>query len=153
MKRMILLLVAAMALSFAFAQEKAEKAEKAEKPEKAEKAEKPEKVEKAKIYRGYLVDMMCGKRVAKDEKKAASHTVVCALEESCAESGYGLAFNGTFHKFDANGDKLASEWLTKLQTEGTQKNKLMVEVSGKMEGETMRVASITPVRLADQKGQ
>jgi hypothetical protein len=145
MKRFALVIAAAMAVSIAFAQEKMES--KKEMPGKKEA-----KMEmKGTAWHGYLADMMCGKRLAKDEKKAAKHTVACALEEACAETGFGLVYENAFHKFDEKGDKMAKEWLDKVQADGKQKDNLMVTVSGKMEGDMMMVASITPMAMMMDK--
>ena len=143
MKNLVFVVAGAMMVSFAVAQDKMEKKMEGKKEAKMEM--------KGTAWHGYLADMMCGKRLAKDEKKAAKHTVECALEESCAESGYGLIYEGAFHKFDANGDKLATEWLKKLEAEGKQKDNLMATVSGKMEGDKLAVASITPMEMKMEK--
>lgn len=94
-------------------------------------------------WKGFLVDKMCGSGMAKKAKdeamsKAMKHTVSCALEEGCMESGYGLLIDGKYHKFDEAGDKMAVDYLKKA----TFKDNILVEVSGSHEGEIIKVKSI-----------
>lgn len=95
-------------------------------------------------FKGYLVDKMCGVGIVKsgDAKKATEramkHTRACALEEHCKESGYGLVMGAMFHKFDAAGDKMAEQYLTKSK----KKDNFLVEVKGTADGEMIKVASI-----------
>lgn len=101
--------------------------------------------------KGYVVDQMCAKGMAKKSDpmvKAMAHTKECALEESCAASGYGIFSDGKWIKFDANGDKLAKESI-----ENTKREKgLYYEVAGKMDGAKLAVASLkesTPPKKAE----
>jgi hypothetical protein len=90
---------------------------------------------------GYVVDAMCAKRMAGKEttmKKAAAHTKDCALEESCASSGYGLFSDGTWYKFDPSGDALAKGLIEK----GSREKGLAFAVTGKVEGDRLVVASM-----------
>ena len=81
------------------------------------------KVEKkaANMWHGYIVDAMCAKGMAKKPEaamqKAMNHTRDCALEEACAESGFGIFVETKYVKFDAAGDKMAKEMLEKTKTE------------------------------------
>ncbi len=99
-------------------------------------------------YKGYLVDKMCGTGFTKggDVKKAADkakkHTKDCALEDNCKASGYGLIFDGKFHKFDDAGDKLALDYLNKTKKESN----LFVQVKGTNDGDGIKVASINDVK-------
>ncbi|HTP80162.1 MAG TPA: hypothetical protein VMM57_07140 [Bacteroidota bacterium] len=100
------------------------------------------------VMRGYLVDMMCGKRmgngdVEKSNAKAAKHTTKCALDDACAESGYGLVYDGKWSKFDDAGDKLAAAWLAKT----TLKDNLLVDVTCTMDGDMMKVSAIKPATV------
>ena len=94
--------------------------------------------------KGYLTDKMCGTGFTKtgDAKTAAAkakkHTKDCALEENCMASGYGLVFDGKFHKFDEAGDKIALEYLNKTKKE----NNLFVMVKGTMDGDKIKVTSV-----------
>ena len=102
--------------------------------------------------KGYLVDKMCGIGMAKkapDEAmaKAEKHTVSCALEESCQESGYGLMSAGKWYKFDDAGDKMALAWLKKT----TKKNDLMVVVTGTHDGDIFKVSSLKEVKSTGSK--
>ena len=90
---------------------------------------------------GYLVDAMCAKNMAGKEttmKKAMAHSRKCALEESCAETGYGVFSDGKWFKFDDAGDKQAKALLEKTTTE----KGIEIEVSGKMSGEKLAVAAL-----------
>lgn len=99
-------------------------------------------------WKGFLVDKMCATGMAKKEKadamaRATKHTVKCALEEGCKESGYGLLIDGKYHKFDEAGDKMAVDYLTKA----TFKDNIFVEVSGSHEGELVKVTSIAAAKM------
>jgi hypothetical protein len=91
--------------------------------------------------KGYVVDAMCAKGIAKKEnmmEKAAAHTRECALEDACSASGYGVFSEGKWFKFDDAGDAQAKALL-----ENTKKEKgIAVEVSGTMQGNQFAVASI-----------
>ena len=95
--------------------------------------------------RGYIVDAACAKDMAgKDNtmQKAADHTKKCALEESCAPSGYGLFSDGKYYKFDAAGDKKAKELIEKTSKERA----ITAEVTGRKSGDTFVVKSIKEVK-------
>lgn len=117
--------------------------------------EKTEKKEASgeKIFKGYLADKMCGTGFTKtgDAKvaatKAKKHTKDCALEENCRASGYGLVIGGKYRKFDANGDKLAFEYLNKTKKE----NDLYVEVKGTADGDGISVAAISDIKTTPKK--
>jgi hypothetical protein len=100
----------------------------------------------AKKWHGYVVDAMCAKGMAKKDnpmERAAKHTKDCALEEGCAASGYGLFSEGKYYKFDEAGDKLAKSAIEK----STQSRDLMFDVTGKMEGDKILVASLTEMKM------
>ena len=68
--------------------------------------------------KGYVVDQMCAKTLAKKENvmdKAAAHTKKCALEEGCAESGYGLFSEGKYYRFDEKGSEQAKGLIEQLK--------------------------------------
>ncbi len=117
--------------------------------------EKTEKKEAAgeKIFKGYLTDKMCGSGFTKtgDAKvattKAKKHTKDCALEDNCKASGYGLVIGGKYHKFDANGDKLALDYLNKTKKE----KDLWVEVKGTASGDAINVVALNDVPMAAKK--
>ncbi|HTR81573.1 MAG TPA: hypothetical protein VMM58_08075 [Bacteroidota bacterium] len=98
---------------------------------------------------GYLVDKMCATGMAKKDSaeamaKAEKHTKSCALEDECQASGYGLMSEGKWYKFDDKGDKLALEWLNKT----TEKNHLLVEVTGTHDGDIFKVKSLKGLKAA-----
>ena len=95
------------------------------------------------VMKGYLIDKMCGSTMAKKPHDkamamAAKHTKVCATEEECAASGYGLITDGKWIAFDEAGNKKAAEYLQKTKA----KDHLYVAVSGTMAGKTISVSSI-----------
>jgi len=104
-------------------------------------------------FKGYLADKMCGSGFTKtgDAKtataKAKKHTTECALADNCKASGYGLVIGGTYHKFDAAGDKLAVDYLTTTKKESN----LWVEVKGSADGDNIIVASINDVKTTSSK--
>jgi hypothetical protein len=103
---------------------------------------------------GYLVDKMCGQKMirldeARATEKAMKHTKECALEDMCKEDGYGLILNGKFIKFDEKGDKLALAYFEQSKKE---KN-FLVDVSGSMDGDVMKVESINDVQEKVEKSE
>ena len=94
--------------------------------------------EKVKLT-GYVVDVKCAAGHAKDRpedavKFAAGHTKVCALEEECARSGYGIFAGGHWFPFDAKGNELAKALLEKTQ----KKDHIKMTVEGtKHEGKIL----------------
>lgn len=81
-----------------------------------------------------VVDANCSKKVAADPD---SHPRACALK--CAASGFGiLTKDNQFLKFDADGNaKIADA----LKASG-KKDHLRVDVTGDVQGDTLKVASI-----------
>ena len=85
----------------------------------------------AETWNGTLVDVMC------KGKDLASHTTKCAL--ACAKGGYGLVLaDGKFVKFDEGGN---ARTLAALKATSKEKD-LKVKVSGTLDGDTVKVASI-----------
>ncbi|MEW6509331.1 MAG: hypothetical protein AB1428_00070 [Bacteroidota bacterium] len=96
---------------------------------------------KVTTLKGYVVDQMCAKNMAKKEnvmEKAAGHTKECALEESCAESGYGIFSEGKYYKFDDKGSVRAKDLIEKSKRE----KELAFEASGTLSGGTFTVTSL-----------
>jgi len=81
-----------------------------------------------------VIDVMCSKKAAASPD---AHTRACALQ--CAGSGYGiLTSDGKFLKFDSEGNsKIAEELKASKKTDH-----LRVNVSGDVEGDTLKVASL-----------
>lgn len=80
-----------------------------------------------------VVDSNCSKKVA---DAAGSHTRACALK--CAASGYGIITSDKkFLKFDAEGNK---EIVAVLKA-STKKDHLRVDVTGDVQGDTLKVTS------------
>ena len=85
----------------------------------------------AETWNGTIVDVMCKGR------DLASHTRQCNLD--CAKGGYGLVLSdGKFVKFNETGNAKA---LTVLKSAAKEKD-LKAKVSGKLDGEIIRVESI-----------
>ena len=81
-----------------------------------------------------LIDANCSKKAAADPD---SHTRGCALQ--CAMSGYGIITSDKkFIKFDDAGNAKVQEALKASD----KKDHLRVDVSGDLEGETLKITSI-----------
>jgi len=81
-----------------------------------------------------VVDVNCSKKVAADPD---SHSRACALK--CAASGYGIVTKDKqFLKFDAEGNTKIVEALKASD----KKDHLRVDVSGDVQGDTLKVTSI-----------
>jgi hypothetical protein len=71
---------------------------------------------------------------------AYTHTRKCALMPECQRSGYGLAtHDNRFLKFDAAGNRKAAELLRASNKE----DDLEVEVTGEVQGDSIKVLSLT----------
>jgi Tfp pilus assembly ATPase PilU len=82
-----------------------------------------------------VVDVNCSKKVAADSD---SHTRACALK--CAASGFGIVTKDKqFLKLDAEGNSKVTEALKTSD----KKDHLRVDVSGDVQGDTLKVTSIT----------
>ena len=100
--------------------------------------------------RGYVVDAMCAKGMVGKEnvmKRAAAHTKVCALEEACSASGYGIFADGTWYKFDAAGDKKAKAMISASPREKEPAFKVM----GRQSKDYFAVSSLEEINLASEK--
>lgn len=81
-----------------------------------------------------VVDVNCSTKVAADPD---SHTRACALK--CAASGFGIVTQDKhFLKFDAEGNSKIVEALKASD----KKDHLRVDVSGDVQGDTLKVTSI-----------
>lgn len=95
---------------------------------------------------GYVVDAMCAQGMVKKGnvmERAAKHTKECALEDNCAASGFGIMSDGKYIKFDSHGNELAQNLLQKTEKDTA----LAVQVTGKMEGDKLAVASLKETTL------
>ena len=102
--------------------------------------------------KGYVVDQMCAKTLAKKEnvmEKAAGHTKKCALEEGCAESGYGLFSDGKYYTFDEKGSARAKEMIEASKRE----KELMFEASGSVKGDMLTVKTLKEISAAGKSGK
>lgn len=82
-----------------------------------------------------VIDVSCSKKAAADPD---SHTRTCALQ--CSKSGYGiLTSDQKFLKFDAEGNKKITEALKASD----KKDHLRVNVDGDVQGDTLKVSSIS----------
>ena len=91
---------------------------------------------------GYLVDAMCGKKMALKDKpmeKAAAHTKDCAMNDACAASGFGVLSDGKYYKFDTDGSAKAKQVLE----QSSREDNLYVQVTGTVQDSTMTVATIS----------
>jgi len=85
-------------------------------------------------WTGYLSDVACSRQIVAD------HPVSCI--KGCEGSGLGIVNkDGSFLKFDATGNKIAKQLLEQT----SKKKELELEVSGKLEGQTIYVREIKPL--------
>ena len=81
-----------------------------------------------------VVDVACSKKAVENPD---AHTRACAMQ--CQGSGYGIVTEDQkFLKLDANGNKKVLAELKKSD----KKDHLRVDVSGDVEGDTLKVKSI-----------
>jgi hypothetical protein len=104
---------------------------------------KAKKKQSSEVMKGYLVDKMCGTNMEKKDAEkamqmAAKHTKMCATEEACAASGYGLMMSGKWTPFDAAGSKKAAEYLKNTKA----KDHIFIAVNGKLDEDKITVSSI-----------
>lgn len=106
------------------------------------KSDKSDKSAAGTSVSGVLIDQACGAKMLKKddpEKAAAGHPKSCATKEACEKSGYAVITGKKMLKFDANGDKLAKDFLAKTD----KKDDLRVTVHGTEKGDEIEVTSIT----------
>ena len=98
---------------------------------------------------GILIDQMCsskaevrivsGPRLEGGMIVAEAHTRECALKPECQRSGYGVfTYDNKFLKFDHAGNRKALAALRASKKE----DDLKVEVTGEVEGDMIKVASL-----------
>ena len=98
---------------------------------------------------GILMDQMCsskaevrivsGPRLEGGMIVAEAHTRECALMPACEKSGYGVfTYDNKFLKFDPAGSRKALAALKASKKE----DDLKVEVTGEIQGDTIKVASL-----------
>jgi hypothetical protein len=81
-----------------------------------------------------VVDVKCHEKAASNPD---AHTRACALQ--CAASGYGIfTSDGKYLKFDAKG----IEEMTSELKSSTKKDHLRADVTGDVEGDTIKVTSV-----------
>ena len=81
-----------------------------------------------------VVDVNCSKKTAAEPD---SHTRECALK--CVASGFGIVTSSKqFLKFDAEGNKQVTEALKA----SNKKDHLRVDVTGDVQGDTLKVSSV-----------
>lgn len=87
----------------------------------------------ADTFHGTLIDEMC-----KGKEDVAAHTTKCAI--ACSKSGYGImTADGKYMKFDEAGSAKALEALKAT----SKTNDLKATVTGDMDGDTLKVSSIS----------
>ena len=100
-------------------------------------------------FQGVLMDEMCsskaevrivsGPRLEGGMIVAEAHTRECALMPACQKSGYGVfTYDNKFLKFDEAGNRKALAALKASKKE----DDLKVEVTGEVQGDTIKVASL-----------
>ena len=94
--------------------------------------------------RGFIIDNACASSNADKPERIKTHAVSCALMESCRRSGYSLYVDGKFYKLDETGNNM----IVRTSKGGTRPNQkgFPVVVEGTVEGDTIHVTRVTPVR-------
>ena len=89
---------------------------------------------------GVLMDKMCSMKAMKEGQQAAHmHTRDCALMPDCQKSGYGVfTADGKFIGLDDAGNAKAVAALKASK----KKDDLKVRVTGDVQGDTIKVASL-----------
>lgn len=92
---------------------------------------------------GYIIDNACSARASSENgaEKVKNHTVKCALMPNCAKSGYAVYADGKLYKLDEEGNKKAGDILKNTKSEKS----VQVSVEGNLDGETLKVKSISEV--------
>jgi hypothetical protein len=92
---------------------------------------------------GYIMDNACAAGHVKDANfgdRVKKHSTSCALQPSCAESGYMVyTADAKVYKLDQAGNKSAEELLKETDT----KMGVQVSVEGTIDGDTIKVTRIT----------
>lgn len=93
---------------------------------------------------GILMTTMCAAKAVKEGGDAAAkHERTCNLKENCAKTGFGvLTSDNKFYSFDTAGGEKARAALE----ESTKKDDMQVTVTGEVEGENIKVASLKLAR-------
>lgn len=100
-------------------------------------------------FQGILIDQMCsskaevrivsGPRLEGGMIVAEAHTRECALMAACQKSGYGVfTYDNKFLKFDEAGSRKALAAIKASKKE----DDLKVEVTGELQGDVIKVASL-----------
>jgi hypothetical protein len=101
---------------------------------------------------GVLIDRVCsykaetrivpGPRLEGGIVVAYTHSRQCALMPECRASGYGVfTYDQKFVAFDPAGNQKALAYFKQAK----QEDNFRVEVTGQMQGDTIKVASIRPL--------
>jgi hypothetical protein len=101
--------------------------------------------------KGVLIDKMCsskaetrivpGSRLEGGIIVAYTHSKQCALMPECQKSGYGVfTYDNKFLAFDEAGNRRALAYLKQSK----QEEDFRVEVTGQIQGDVIKVASIKP---------
>ena len=92
---------------------------------------------------GYLIDNACSARANSEggAEKVKNHTVKCALMPNCEKSGYAIYADGKLYKLDDAGNQKAVEIYKSTKAE----RGLQVSIEGDVEGESIKVKSMTEV--------
>jgi hypothetical protein len=103
---------------------------------------------------GYVVDQHCAKGMAEKTNtmgKAASHSKVCLLMESCSRSGYGIFSNGKYYPFDGEGSVTAKSLIARSK----RADRMYFEAKGKLDNGTLTHVSLeeaTPEQKSETSG-
>ena len=96
-------------------------------------------VARAETFTGKLMDVLCRPENVAAGTKKCPHVRSCMLSALCSSSGYGLILSdGTFLKFNADGNGKAHAALTAL----TSEDEVNAKVTGTRKGKDLKVDSL-----------
>src|ERR1051326_6247095 len=91
-------------------------------------------------FRGYLLDKSCADEDGNKPGYAAKHQKSCLQMKVCVQSGYGVMTDDLkYYKFDRNGNAMAA----KLIAASKKTDQFKINVSGNVQGDTIKVAKLT----------
>ncbi len=97
------------------------------------------------IMQGWLVDGHCAPRLIAQRISGSVHQRDCLLRPACREAGYGILRHGHWVKFDARGNSKAVRVITRSR----RRDHLLVRVRGDRSGDTIHVASLSLLPMAE----
>ncbi len=97
------------------------------------------------ILQGWLVDGHCAPRLIAMRVSGGAHQRDCLLRPACRKAGYGILRHGHWVRFDARGNSKAVRVITRSR----RRDHLLVRVRGDRRGNTIQVASLSLLPVAE----